>query len=226
MSKTPDLSRRSILGGLAVTGAAAVGCGGDPPPAPSPDINPLTALLTAEYEAVKAYEDAISILRSPPAMDPDAAQSAPVAAIATRWQNHHREHAELLVRTLRGLGATPVLETAVMFTPPPTFVASVRNVLRLACNKERAAAVAYNRAVKALTAAGNRHIAANIEGDETQHFIVLYALLKGGLTPDVVGLVSNIGEIVPKSFVQQVTPQLAMFPADNGLTNLMDFAYM
>lgn len=50
--------------------------------------------------------------------------------------------------------------------------------MKLACNAQRAAAVAYNQVLKGMTSKTNRFIAAAIEGDETQHYVVLVALIE------------------------------------------------
>ncbi len=222
MTDTNKLSRRALLGGLAATGTATLaGCGDDAAPSgPNPDITPLNALLTAEYEAIKAYEAGRMILMTPPMGDPQASSSAPLLVVATNWQNQHRAHAMQLASTITGIGGTPVSEASVMFTPPTGFSASVANVLKLACNKERAAAIAYNRAVKALKSTNSRFLAGTIEGDETQHFIVLYALLKGVVQADPAGLITNINEVVPKPFVAQVGADM------NSLQSIADFTYM
>ncbi len=221
MTDPNKLSRRAILGGLAATSSVSlVGCGGDETPAgPNPDITPLNALLTAEYEAIKAYEAGATILRMPPTNDPQASSSAPLLVIAMNWQNHHRTHATQLASLITSIGGTPVTEASVSFTAPTGFSASVGNVLRLAANKERAAAVAYNTAIKSLKATTSRFLAGTIEGDETQHFIVLYALLKGIVSADPAGLITNINEVVPKPFVAQVGTDM------NSLQSIADFTF-
>jgi hypothetical protein len=126
-----------------------------------------------------------------------------------------------LAAAITAIGGTPVTEASVMFTPPSTFSGTVSNVLKLACNTERAAAIAYNRAVKALTATGNRFLAGTIEGDETQHFVVLYALLTGVVSAVPTGLITNIMEVVPKAFVARVNASDM-----NSLQSVADFTYM
>ena len=221
MTDMYKLSRRGLLGGFAATSTVTLAaCGDDPVPSgPNPDITPLNALLSAEYEAIKAYEAGAGVLRMPPTGDPQAAQSAPLLVIAMNWQNHHRAHAVQLAAAITAIGGTPITEASVMFTLPTGFTPSVSNVLRLACNKERVAAVTYNRTVKALKSTNSRFLAGTIEGDETQHFIVLYALLKGIVTADAAGLITNIAEVVPKPFVVQVGTEM------NSLQSVADFTF-
>ena len=173
------LARRSILGGAAALGAGAAlaGCGGDEAPAgPGADSATLNALITAEYNAILAYDAGIQVLRNPPMGDPQAGVAIILATIANNWKYHHEEHAAALVAAAR-LIAAPTVERPTTFTPPAGFTATVANVLRLACNAERAAAIAYNNAVSTLTQGGNKFLAGSILGDETQHFIVLYLSL-------------------------------------------------
>lgn len=217
MKKHIDLSRRSFLG-TAATGSLLVACGDDPPAGPSPDVMPLNALLTAEYEAVKAYEAGLMILNNPPMGDPLTVLARDLARIAMRWRSQHSDHASALAATISANNGTPVQEASVTFTLPNPFPPSILNVLKLAFNKERAAAIAYNDAVKAMRAPGNRFLAGSIEGDETQHVIVLQALLL-----QVAGPGATILEMdaVPRSFVSTVS----VGNNREGLQTLMDFAY-
>lgn len=222
MTTNENLSRRALLGGFAVTGSAIAleACGEDPgPAAPNPDIIPLNNLLAAEYGAIKAYEAGIPTLSNPPMGDPLAASGPVLSVIAMNWQNHHREHAAQLRTAITAIGGTPVAESTVTFTAPTGFTPTVRNVMVLACNAERAAAVAYNAAVKNMNAASSRYLATNIEGTETQHFVILYTLLLQVVAPNTTALITMTGEIVPKSFVANVGGMT------NGLTAIADFTF-
>ena len=79
--------------------------------------------------------------------------------------------------------------------------------------------MAYNTAIKSLKATTSRFLAGTIEGDETQHFIVLYALLKSVVSADPAGLITNINEVVPKPFVAQVGTDM------NSLQSIADFTF-
>lgn len=222
MTDTYKLSRRGLLGALAATSTATLaGCGDDAVPSgPNPDIVPLNALLTAEYKAVKAYADVLPTLQTPPAGDPLAANGPALSVIATAWQGHHQAHATQLAAAITAIGGTPVTEASAMFARPEGFTPHVANVLKLACNTEKAAAIAYNRAVKALSSTGNRFLAGTIEGDETQHFIVLYTLLKGVVAAVPAGLITNISEVVPKAFVARTSASDM-----NSLQSVADFTF-
>ena len=200
MSDNDFLSRRLILQGAMMTGASALaaGCGDDPPAmtGPDPDIAPLNALLRAEYIAIKAYEAGLTVFNMPPAGDPQAGLMLALIPLATNWKRQHTEHAAALSVNIRAIGGTPIDAASVSFSLPSNFVISIRNTLALACNAEKAAAIAYNNAVKTLASTGNRFLAGNIEGDETQHFMVLYALLKQLVAPVPAVLITNLDNIV------------------------------
>ncbi len=222
MTTNKFLSRRALLGGAAVTGSALAleACGDDVGPVvPNPDIPPLNNLLAAEYGAIAAYTAGIPILEMPPVSDPLAANGPALGVIARAWQAQHREHAAQLAATVTAIGGTPVAESSITFTAPMGFTPSVRNVMVLACNAEKAASIAYNQAVKTMTSASSRYIAGNIEGAETQHFVILYTLLKQVVAPNPASLISMINEIAPKGFVVSVGT------ATNGLSSIADFTY-
>jgi len=222
MTTHNSLSRRALLGGAAVTGSALAleACGEDAPAVtPNPDIGPLNNLLAAEYGAIVAYNAGIPILEMPPVGDPLAANGPALSVIATAWRAQHREHAAQLVTAITAIGGTPVVESTITFTAPTGFTANVRNVMVLACNAEKAAAIAYNQSVKTMTSESSRYIAGNIEGAETQHFVILYTLLKQVVAPNPTMLITMINEIAPKSFVASVGGMT------NGLSSIADFTY-
>jgi len=234
MSIEENVSRRHMLRGAAIVGvAAAVEACSDDATTPGTDGGTntdagnttaedgvvLNALLTAEYQAIKAYDAGAAILSAPPVGDPQAASAPVLLAVAARFQQQHRDHAAQIVTAVRAAGATPVTEASVTFTAPAGFTATILNVLKLACNAEKGAAVAYNGAVRALGTTARRFLATTIEGDETQHFIVLYLLLKGSVTPNAANLVGGIDLIVPKSFVSNIES------TTNGLQSVADLAY-
>ncbi|MDO9017912.1 MAG: ferritin-like domain-containing protein [Deltaproteobacteria bacterium] len=222
MTTNKSLSRRALLGGVAVTGSALAleACGDDAPPVTAnPDIGPLNNLLAAEYGAIVAYNAGIPILEMPPVGDPLAANGPALSVIATAWRAQHREHAAQLVTAITAIGGTPVAESTITFTAPMGFTPSVRNVMVLACNAEKAAAIAYNQSVKTMNSASSRYIAGNIEGAETQHFVILYTLLKQVVAPNPTMLITMINEVAPKSFVASVGGMT------NGLSSIADFTY-
>lgn len=202
------LSRRALLRGAAAAVPAGVlaACGGDnTPTGPNADITPLNALLVAEYTAIATYMAGINILNAPPAGDPLIAQSGALAAIATQWMAQHTAHSVALKNAVMAIGGTPALQAGITFTPPAGVTLSITNVLKIAANAEKGAAIAYNNTVATLSSAGNRFLAATIEGDETQHFVVLYSLLKGLAAPTTALASMGTSGIVPKTFVSTPT---------------------
>ena len=176
--------RRAFLGksGLLLTGAAvALLAGRDALAAKSDkstasDASILNSALGAELEAIAAYQvGAESGLLQKPVLD-----------LAVTFQGHHKEHADVLARTIAKLGGKPVVAKAKYVFPTDT-LKSQADVLRFAATLEKGAVSAYLGAVPIF---GNRDLskaAASILGDEAMH----YAILRNAL-----------GEVpVPSAFV-------------------------
>jgi hypothetical protein len=168
----------------------------------------LNALLQVELDAITAYTVGAGILTAaedagPPDAggDPNAALAPVVLAVAVHFQSQHKMHAAALTSLIESTNGLPIASST--FVPPSGFKASVLNVIKLACNAERAAAIAYVQAVKGLGAAESARLAASIGGVETQHFVVLYSLLQGLIAGNATTL-PNAAEIVPQAFVTSV----------------------
>ena len=223
MTDSNKLSRRGFLGGAAVasTSAALAACGGDDAPTgPNPDIVVLNGLLSSKWLTIKAYAAGLPTFQMPMTGDPLAANGPVLFVIAQRWQQQHQVHAAALQAAIRAVGGTPVDENSVTFTPPTGFTASVRNVMVLACNAEKALARDYNRGVKGLTSATNRFLVANILGDDTQHFVVLYTLLQQVVSANPSGIITGTMDVVPQPFVVNYNGM------QNGLEAVAALAYM
>ncbi len=213
-----QMGRRALLKGAAVVGAGAalaacgstggtttdggVTDGGTTMDAGmNADIANLNALLVAEYKAIDAYTQGAAVL----AMDMTDLGKL-VLAVAVEFQKDHKEHAALLDKTIKALGGTPTTEAANKFTLPTGFKPSTPNVMKLACNEERKAAIAYNQVLKGLQTKNNRFIAAAIQGDETQHYVVLVALIEGLAVPTTaLTATMNADKVVPQAFVSATT---------------------
>ncbi len=191
-----------------------------PDAGPDSDIATLNALLTLEYAAIRAYELMLVTLNEPPPGDPLAPNAPALAVILQGWQIHHRAHAAVIESAIVRLAGTPTSAAAVRYTPPAAYTPTARNALALACNLERTMAVAYNDAVESLRAATNRALAANVLGDDTQHFVALYALLRGVLVAVPTGLITNIMDVVPRPFVANVAG------ASSSLESVSDFSFV
>ena len=166
----PLEARRAFLGrsGLLLSGAAvALLAGRDALAAKGvksveSDTRILNTALGAELEAIAAYQvGAESGLLQKPALD-----------LAVTFQGHHKEHAEVLAKTVAKLGGKPV-EVKPKYVFPTDKLKSQADVLRFAATLEKGAVSAYLGAVPIF---GNRDLAkaaASILGDEAMHWAVL-----------------------------------------------------
>jgi len=191
--------------GMPMTGEGGAGGTGTEP---SVDIEPLNALLQAEYNAITAYTAGAGLIGAAPDTDPLFGLAEVITGIAVDFQAQHKLHAEALVEHIEALGGTPVLEedVAAAFEAPQALLdnPTISNVLKFAAGAERAAAVAYNQVLAGLEDAQHRFLAASIEGDESQHFIVLTALVLGLADPGPNLGVETAVDVVPEAFVSTV----------------------
>ena len=171
------LPRRSFLGqsGLMLSGAAVAllagrdalaAKGGDG----ANDVNILNTALGAELEAIAAYQLGAE----------SGLLQKPVLALATTFQGHHKEHADLLAKTVQKLGGKPVTAKA-KYSFPTDKLKSQADVLRFAASLEQGAVSAYLGAVPLFGNADLAKAAASILGDEAMHWAVLRNAL--GETP-------------------------------------------
>jgi rubrerythrin len=126
------------------------------------DVRFLNTALGAELEAVAAYQvGAESGLLAKPALD-----------LALAFQGHHKEHADVLAKTIAKLGGKSVSPKAKYAFPVETLKTQA-DVLRFAATLEKGAVSAYLGAVPVF---GDRELAraaASILGDEAMHWAVL-----------------------------------------------------
>ena len=162
-------ARRAFLGksGLLLSGAAVALLAGRESLAKGSestiaDARILNTALGAELEAIAAYQvGAESGLLQKPVLD-----------LAVTFQGHHREHADLLAKTIAKLGGKPVSAKA-KYTFPTETLKNQNDVLRFAATLEKGAVSAYLGAVPLF---GNRDLAkaaASILGDEAMHWAIL-----------------------------------------------------
>jgi len=172
------------------------------------DLAPLNALLTAEYNAITAYSAGAGLIDNAEAEDPLFALKDVIIQIAVNIQSQHRLHAQALVSAIEDLDGTPVEEADVAddFGPPAALVANptISNVLKFAAGAERNAAVAYNQVLAGLEDSQLRFLASSIEGDESQHFIVLAALVLGLASPGPNLATGTADDVIPQAFVSTV----------------------
>lgn len=166
----PDFgARRSFLGksGLVLSGAAiALLAGRDVlakgKTSAGSDLNVLNSALGAELEAIAAYQVGAE----------SGLLQKPVLALAVTFQGHHKEHADLLAKTITKLGGHPV-SAKEKYTFPVDTLKTQTDVLRFAAMLEKGAVSAYLGAVPILDNRDLAKAAASILGDEAMHWAIL-----------------------------------------------------
>ena len=166
----PTAARRLFLGQstLVLSGAAVALLAGKQALAASAgeataaDAQILNTALGAELEAIAAYQlGAESKLLQKPALD-----------LALTFQGHHKEHAELLAKTVDKLGGKPVAAKA-KYNFPVEQLKSQADVLSFAARLEQGAVSAYLGAVPLFANRDLAKAAASILGDEAMHWAIL-----------------------------------------------------
>ncbi|HUW29536.1 MAG TPA: ferritin-like domain-containing protein [Sulfuriferula sp.] len=173
VTDTPNIieSRRSFLGksGLLLSGVAVALLAGNEALAAKKsgasteeDARILNSALGAELEAIAAYQVGAE----------SGLLQKPVLSLALAFQGHHKEHADILTKTIMKLGGKPAVAKPKYSFPVETFKTQA-DVLRFASTLEKGAVSAYLGAVPLF---GNRDLAkaaASILGDEAMHWAVL-----------------------------------------------------
>jgi rubrerythrin len=162
-------ARRSFLGksSLLLSGAAIFLLAGREARAKAndssaSDVRILNSALGAELEAIAAYQVGAE----------SGLLQKPVLNLAVTFQGHHKEHADLLARTIVKLGGQPVSAKAKYGFPVETLKTQA-DVLRFAAMLERGAVSAYLGAVPVFDNRDLAHAAASILGDEAMHWAIL-----------------------------------------------------
>src|SRR6478752_1782320 len=152
------LGRRSFLSasGIALSGTAVAMlagrdalAAGDKAANPANDVSILNAALAAELEAIAAYGVGAG----------SGLLKGPVLALATTFQGHHKQHADVLAGTVTRLGGKPA-------TAKSKYDFPVENL-------EKGAVSAYLGAVPSFKDRELSKAAASILGDEAMHWAVL-----------------------------------------------------
>jgi rubrerythrin len=162
-------TRRSFLGqsGLLLSGAAIALLAGRDALAKgnkstASDVNVLNSALGAELEAIAAYQVGAE----------SGLLQKPVLNLAVTFQGHHKEHADVLSKTILKLGGQPVSEKAKYSFPVETLKTQA-DVLRFAAMLEKGAVSAYLGAVPVFDNRELAKAAASILGDEAMHWAIL-----------------------------------------------------
>jgi bacterioferritin (cytochrome b1) len=165
-------ARRTFLGvsGMGLSGAAvALLAGKDSLAAaaekgvnPASDVAILNTALAAELEAIAAYGVGAG----------SGLLKGPVLALATTFQGHHKQHADVLAGTVTKLGGTAAVAKA-QYSFPVETLKTQNDVLRFAAGLEKGAVSAYLGAVPLFKDRELAKAAASILGDEAMHWAVL-----------------------------------------------------
>jgi len=169
-SDAPNLeTRRSFLGksGFVLSGAAVALLAGRDVLAKGnrsagSDVNVLNSALGAELEAIAAYQVGAE----------SGLLQKPVLNLAVTFQGHHKEHADVLAKTIIKLGGQPV-SAKEKYTFPMETLKTQSDVLRFAAMLEKGAVSAYLGAVPVFDNRDLAKAAASILGDEAMHWAIL-----------------------------------------------------
>lgn len=178
---SPLAARRAFLGNsaLLLSGTAvALLAGRDALAQKSGNAKPgdasiLNTALAAELEAIAAYQvGAESGLLQKPVLD-----------LALQFQGHHKQHAELLAKTVEKLGGKPAAAKS-RYPFPVEQLKNQADVLRFAASLEKGAVSAYLGAVPLFRSRDLAKAAASILGDEAMHWAVLRQAIGENPVPD------------------------------------------
>jgi rubrerythrin len=126
------------------------------------DVRILNTALAAELEAVAAYQLGAE----------SGLLQKPVLALAVQFQGHHKQHVDVLAKTVQKLGGKAVLAKA-RYDFPVHQLKAQADVLRFAAKLEQGAVSAYLGAVPLFANRDLSRAAASILGDEAMHWAIL-----------------------------------------------------
>ena len=178
---SPLQARRAFLGksGLLLSGAAVALLAGrdalaaDADKAKANDVTILNTALGAELEAVAAYQVGAE----------SGLLEKPVLALAVQFQGHHKEHADVLAKTIQKLGGKPA-QAKTKYSFPVESLKNQADVLRFAAGLEKGAVSAYLGAVPLFRRRDLSKAAASILGDEAMHWAILRNALGENPVPE------------------------------------------
>ena len=130
------------------------------------DIRILNTAIAAEHEAVAAYAVGAG----------SGLLKKPVLALAVQFQGHHKEHVDVLAKTVTKLGGRPATAKS-KYDFPVSKLKTQADVLGFAAGLEKGAVSAYLGAVPLFANRDLAKAAASILGDEAMHWAVLRGAL-------------------------------------------------
>jgi rubrerythrin len=131
----------------------------------SADIDTLNVALGLEHEAIAAYQ----VGAGSGLLKPD------VLKVAVGFQSDHKQHRDILAKTIGQLGGAPVADGKHQF--PVDKLKSQADVLRFALGLEMGAASAYLGTIPGFENRDLAKAAASIMGVEAQHVAILKSVL-------------------------------------------------
>ena len=131
----------------------------------SADIDTLNVALGLEHEAIAAYQ----VGAESGLLKPD------VLKVAVGFQSDHKQHRDILAKTIAQLGGTAVMDGKHKF--PVEKLKNQADVLRFALGLEMGAASAYLSTIPGFENRDLAKAAASIMGVETQHVAILKSAL-------------------------------------------------
>lgn len=142
------------------------------------DMTILNTALGLEHEAIAAYE-----LGAKSGLLKDA-----TLKVAKTFQDHHKEHRDLLEDTVKKMGGTPTkAKTMAEYNFPADKLKSAQDVLKFAAKLEKGAASAYLGAIPVFQNPGLKTAAGRLVADESMHWVILQNALGEGL-PDALAI--------------------------------------
>ena len=129
---------------------------------PANDVAILNSALAAELEAIAAYGVGAG----------SGLLKGAVLTLATTFQGHHKQHADVLAATVTKLGGKAAAAKA-QYSFPVETLKTQNDVLRFAAGLEKGAVSAYLGAVPLFKDRELSKAAASILGDEAMHWAVL-----------------------------------------------------
>jgi len=160
----------AAIGLMASTSGSAFAGDKDSDATAAKDIRILNTAISAEHEAVAAYQLGAE----------SGLLTTEVLPVALAFQGHHKEHIEALAKAIHSLGGTAVdAKSAYQF--PVEKLKQQSDVLSFAAGLERGAVSAYANAIPLFDNRDLSLAAASILADEAMHWAVLRNAL--GLNP-------------------------------------------
>lgn len=142
------------------------------------DVAILNTALGLEHEAIAAYE-----LGAKSGLLKDG-----TLKVAKTFQDHHKEHRDLLEGTIKKMGGTPVKSrTMAEYNFPADKLKKAEDVLKFAAKLEKGAASAYLGAIPVFQAPALKTAAGRLVADESMHWVILQNALGEGL-PDALAI--------------------------------------